>query len=190
MYSCKEALHYIYAIEYGAVFDYEDLRLGVRSRSRPRSRPLSRSRSWQLVLGTANMSLVFAVYSWHVFWFQRKHVHAGALQMYMHVCVYCFVLFTSVHPCLCYFVSVTYIHTIRTCKLVYIHILQCPSGMYSADTAPSCTACPAGKYLTNSSGRTEAAACTNVSHLSMHECVCMHIYVYEYVCINACVRKP
>jgi hypothetical protein len=43
--------------------------------------------------------------------------------------------------------------------------LQCPTGWFSGSAATACTSCSAGKYVTNSSGGTEAAACTNVSRM-------------------------
>ena len=41
--------------------------------------------------------------------------------------------------------------------------MQCGSGIFSASGASVCTACPAGKYLTNAAGGTHAGSCTNVS---------------------------
>ncbi len=43
---------------------------------------------------------------------------------------------------------------------------QCSSGKYSGRGAPACTACSGGKYLTNATGATESASCTNVSYLA------------------------
>ncbi len=57
---------------------------------------------------------------------------------------------------------------------VCIGTLQCSIGWYSASGASSCTACSAGKYLTNAAGGTEAASCTSVSfNKSLHQSVCI-----------------
>jgi hypothetical protein len=45
----------------------------------------------------------------------------------------------------------------------YIYTSQCTNGTFSGGGATACTVCSAGKYLTNSSGITEAASCTAVS---------------------------
>ncbi len=41
--------------------------------------------------------------------------------------------------------------------------MQCASGSFSGSGASECTACSAGKYLSNVAGGTEAASCTAVS---------------------------
>ncbi len=41
--------------------------------------------------------------------------------------------------------------------------MQCSSGRFSVSGASVCMACSAGKYLTKSSGGTEAGSCTYVS---------------------------
>jgi hypothetical protein len=52
---------------------------------------------------------------------------------------------------------------IRKSNLCYGGPLQCPTGWYSGAASTFCISCPAGKYLTNASGGTEARSCTNVS---------------------------
>ncbi len=56
-------------------------------------------------------------------------------------------------------------------KLI-LGLWQCPSGYYAGSGSGLCSACPAGKYLTSSSGQTETASCTSVS-MCVHVCLCM-----------------
>ena len=58
----------------------------------------------------------------------------------------------------------------------YVMCLQCPVGWFSASGASVCTACSAGKYLTNASGGTEAASCTSVSSS------CMRVWMLQATC--------
>lgn len=45
--------------------------------------------------------------------------------------------------------------------------VQCASGWFSGSGASVCTACSAGKYLTNASGETDAGSCTRVSRCAL-----------------------
>jgi hypothetical protein len=51
--------------------------------------------------------------------------------------------------------------------------LQCPSQSYAASGASACRACEFGKYLSNATGDTEAASCTNVSIVHAAKAVCI-----------------
>ncbi len=59
----------------------------------------------------------------------------------------------------------------QTEVFAYVH-KQCASGSFSASGATVCTACSAGKYLTDAAGGTDAASCTMVSLEHIHRCVC------------------
>ena len=70
--------------------------------------------------------------------------------------------------------SISPLFNIPACKIHDTSLrLQCASGTYSATASTSCTACPAGKYLADAGGGTEALSCTAVS---VHARLLLHVH--------------